>query len=124
MRFLKAQGAGDIAQVHRVLASSFLSLRDVLEQLPIGININISTLYPSAVEEQTLGMTSLPDVNSFADAILTDVFDHARASRDRNPDFMRSVVFTSYNANICTALNWKQPNCKYCGFGFSHNTLS
>lgn len=124
VRFLKAQGAGDIAQVHRVLASSFLSLRDVLEQLPIGININISTLYPSAVEEQTLGMTSLPDVNSFADAILTDVFDHARASRDRNPDFMRSVVFTSYNANICTALNWKQPNCKYCGFGFSHNTLS
>lgn len=124
VRFLKAQGADDIAQVHRVLASSFLSLRDVLEQLPIGININISTLYPSAVEEQTLGMTSLPDVNSFADAILTDVFDHARASRDRNPDFMRSVVFTSYNANICTALNWKQPNCKYCGFGFSHNTLS
>lgn len=124
VRFLKVQGADDIAQVHRVLASSFLSLRDVLEQLPIGININISTLYPSAVEEQTLGMTSLPDVNSFADAILTDVFDHARASRDRNPDFMRSVVFTSYNANICTALNWKQPNCKYCGFGFSHNTLS
>lgn len=115
VRFLQTQGVEDIAQVHRVLAASFLSLRDVLEQLPIGININISTLYPSAVEEQTLGMTSLLDVNSFADAILTDVFDHARISRDRNPDFMRSVVFTSYNANICTALNWKQPNCKYRG---------
>ena len=115
VRFLQTQGVDDIAQVHRVLAASFLSLRDVLEQLPIGININISTLYPSAVEEQTLGMTSLPDVNSFADAILTDVFDHARVSRDRNPDFMRSVVFTSYNANICTALNWKQPNCEYRG---------
>lgn len=23
---------------------------------------------------------------------------------------MRSIVFTSYNADICTALNWKQPN--------------
>lgn len=112
VHFLQAEGADDIAQVHRVLAGSFLSLRDVLEQLPIGININISALYPSAVEEKTLGMTSMPDVNSFADAILTDVFDHARLSRDRNPDFMRSVVFTSYNPNICTALNWKQPNCK------------
>jgi CDK inhibitor PHO81 len=57
-------------------------------------------------------MTSLADVNSFADAILTVVFHHARVSRDKNPDFMRSMVFTSYNPNICTALNWKQPNCR------------
>ena len=57
-------------------------------------------------------MTSLADVNTFADAILTEVFDHARISRDHNPDYMRSVVFTSYNANICIALNWKQPNCE------------
>ncbi|GAB1204574.1 hypothetical protein APSETT445_003230 [Aspergillus pseudonomiae] len=46
----------------------------------------------------------------FADAILTVVFDHARVSREQNPEFMRSVVFTSYNPNICVALNWKQPN--------------
>lgn len=110
VHFLQTQGMNDLAQVHRVLAASFLSLQDVLEQLPIGININISTLYPSPTEEHTLGMTSLPDVNTFADAILTNVFDHARVSRERHPDFMRSVVFTSYNPNICTALNWKQPN--------------
>lgn len=109
---LRDKNVNHIAEVHQVLAASFLSLRDVLSHLPIGIHVNLSILYPSAVEEQKLDMTSLADINSFADAILTDVFDHARASREKNPDFMRSIVFTSYNANICTALNWKQPNCK------------
>lgn len=103
----------DIAEIHQQLATSFLSLRDVLNHLPVGIHVNLSILYPSMAEEQRLGMTSLADINSFADAILTVVFDHARASREKNPDFMRSVVFTSYNCNICIALNWKQPNCKY-----------
>lgn len=111
IRVLQTHGSTDLSQVHRVLAASFFSLRDVLLHLPIETSINITILYPSLLEEQTLGMDSLPDVNTFADVILTDVFDHARRSRDANPDFMRSVVFTSYNPNICTALNWKQPNC-------------
>merc|ERR1712098_53430 len=48
--------------------------------------------------------------NTFADAVLTDVFDHARALRARSTELSRSIVFTSYNPHICTALNWKQPN--------------
>lgn len=112
-RFLETQSMHDMPQTHRLLAASFLSLRDVLQQLPTDLHVNLSILYPSSAEEKTLDMTSLADVNSFADAILTDVFDHARVARERNPDFMRSVVFTSYNANICTALNWKQPNCEF-----------
>ncbi|KAL1965152.1 hypothetical protein VTN77DRAFT_6065 [Rasamsonia byssochlamydoides] len=107
---LSDKGADDIAEIHQQLATSFLSLRDVLNHLPVGIHVNLSILYPSVAEEQRLGMTSLADINSFADAILTVVFDHARASREKNPDFMRSIVFTSYNPSICTALNWKQPN--------------
>lgn len=52
------------------------------------------------------------DVNVFVDAILTAVFDHARAQRAQfqSPDVARSMVFSSYNARLCTALNWKQPN--------------
>ncbi|RAQ48998.1 ankyrin repeat protein nuc-2, partial [Aspergillus flavus] len=109
---LQTRAVDDLAQAHRMLASSFLSLKEVLQHLPIGVNVNLSILYPSAAEEQALNMVSLADVNSFADAILTVVFDHARVSRDQNPEFMRSVVFTSYNPNICVALNWKQPNCQ------------
>ncbi|KAJ5610043.1 hypothetical protein N7510_006762 [Penicillium lagena] len=110
MQFLETQAAHDMPQAHRLLATSFLSLREVLRHLPVDLNINITILYPSVAEEQSLDMSSLADVNSFADSILTDVFDHARVAREKNPDFMRSVVFTSYNPNICTALNWKQPN--------------
>ncbi|KAJ5270618.1 hypothetical protein N7497_008611 [Penicillium chrysogenum] len=110
LKFLETEATNDMPQTHRLLAASFLSLRDVLQQLPIDLNVNISLLYPSPTEEKKLHMTSLADVNSFADVILTDVFDHARVARDKNPEFMRSVVFTSYNPNICSALNWKQPN--------------
>ncbi|KAJ5715001.1 uncharacterized protein N7483_012182, partial [Penicillium malachiteum] len=116
LQFLKTQALEDMPQAHRLLAGSFMSLQDVLHELPIGLNVNLSILYPSSAEEKSLEMTSLADVNSFADAILTDVFHHARESRDTNLDFMRSVVFTSYNANICTALNWKQPNCEFAPF--------
>lgn len=109
-QYLQTKAANDMPQAHRILAASFMSLREVLRELPIDLNVNLSILYPSAAEEKSLEMNSLVDVNSFADAILTEVFDHARVAREKNPDFMRSVVFTSYNANICTALNWKQPN--------------
>lgn len=112
LQFLQTSGGRDMDKTHRLLATSFLSLHDVLRALPTDININMSILYPSAAEEQELNMTSLKDVNTFADAILTEVFDHARVTRDQTPDCMRSVALTSYNANICTALNWKQPNCK------------
>jgi CDK inhibitor PHO81 len=115
-QFLETQAVNDMPQTHRLLAASFMSLREVLRQLPIDVNVNLSVLYPSSNEEKSLDLTSLADVNSFADAILTDVFDHARVAREKSPDFMRSVVFTSYNPNICTALNWKQPNCKLLTF--------
>lgn len=111
-QLLKTRAVHDMPQTHRILAASFTSLREILQQLPTDLSINLSILYPSGAEEKSLDMNSLADVNSFADAILTEVFDHARSAREQNPDFMRSVVFTSYNPNICTALNWKQPNCK------------
>ncbi|KAL4870630.1 hypothetical protein BDV12DRAFT_47495 [Aspergillus spectabilis] len=110
VQFLQTRSSADLTLTHRVLAKSFLSLHEVFQNIPVDVNINLSILYPSAAEEQALNMTSMADVNTFADAILTVVFDHARVTRDKHPEFMRSVVFTSYNANICIALNWKQPN--------------
>ncbi|THC94601.1 hypothetical protein EYZ11_005924 [Aspergillus tanneri] len=112
LQFLQSHAAYDLARTHRLLAGSFLSLKEVFRNLPIGVNVNLSILYPSTADAEVLNMTSLPDVNTFADAILTEVFDHARVAREQNPDFMRSVVLTSYNPNVCIALNWKQPNCE------------
>src|SRR5450432_2688707 len=50
------------------------------------------------------------NINSFVDSILAVVFDNARQIRNKSPDSMRSIVFSSYNPTVCTALNWKQPN--------------
>ena len=68
-------------------------------------------LGPTCEEEQLqLGPTG--NINEFVDATLKVVFDHASRIRGANEGFIRSIVFSSYNPNICTALNWKQPNCK------------
>ncbi|EGD98708.1 ankyrin repeat protein [Trichophyton tonsurans CBS 112818] len=79
-----------------------------------GVRIPISHLsideFKAIGQQKELDLRLTFNINNFADAILTHVFNHARASRLANPDFMRSVVFTSYNVGICVALNWKQPN--------------
>ncbi|KAL8953314.1 MAG: hypothetical protein Q9222_000838 [Ikaeria aurantiellina] len=99
-----------IAQLHRSLATSFTTLQDILRYLPTSINVNIQILYPTVAQERTFGLSPSPNINTFADAILKVVFDHARRTREQSPDYMRSLVFTSYNSDVCTVLNWKQPN--------------
>lgn len=92
------------------LSKSIFTLRDVLAAVPIHLNLNLHILYPSESEDFNLGVQSSIDINTFADAILTEIFDHARGMRAASPDHMRSIVLSSFNPNICTALNWKQPN--------------
>ncbi|KAK3321190.1 ankyrin repeat protein nuc-2 [Cercophora scortea] len=99
-----------IADIHRILASAGTTLHDALSLLPRGMHVNIQVLYPTAEEERAFGLGPSADTNTFVDAILSTVFDHARAQRAQNPGEVRSVVFSSYNPGICTALNWKQPN--------------
>ncbi|RDW82087.1 SPX-domain-containing protein [Coleophoma cylindrospora] len=99
-----------IAEVHQVLANSAISLRDALQLLPPGMHVNLQILYPSVEEEKKLRLGPTVNINTFGDAILGVVFDHARQVREHSPDAMRSIVFSSYNPTVCTALNWKQPN--------------
>lgn len=100
----------NIPFLYSVLSSSLLPLRDVLENLPVSVHVNLQIPYPSAIEEFALRLGPKLDINTFTDNILTVVFDHARVSKTRNNDFMRSIVFTSTNPQVCSAFNWKQPN--------------
>ncbi|KAL9108774.1 MAG: hypothetical protein Q9227_006431, partial [Pyrenula ochraceoflavens] len=100
----------DLPHLHNLLASSLISLQDALAHLPASININLGILYPTPGEESTQSVGPIVDINTFADAILAVVFNHARAGRDADPNFMRSIIFSSHNRNVCTAMNWKQPN--------------
>lgn len=107
---LRNLSSDKITQVHQVLANTAISLEDALAHLPQGMNVDLHILYPSAEEERELRLGPTININSFVDAVLTKVFDHARHLREISPGVMRSVVFSSYNSIVCTALNWKQPN--------------
>jgi CDK inhibitor PHO81 len=100
----------DIIDWRDRLSRSIFTLRDVLAAVPVQLNLNLHILYPSEFEDTSTGIFSHIDINTFADSILTEVFDHARALRTQSPDLTRSIVFSSFNPNICTAINWKQPN--------------
>lgn len=100
----------NIADVHRVLSKSAISLKDALALLPKGMHVNLQIVYPTAQEEKDLRLGPTMNINAFGDAVLSIVFEHARALRTMSPDSTRSIVFSSYNPTVCTALNWKQPN--------------
>ncbi|RMZ84144.1 hypothetical protein DV738_g530, partial [Chaetothyriales sp. CBS 135597] len=93
-----------------LFSNHVISLKDALALLPTSINVNLHVLYPSVEEEREGGVSSNININTFADAILCDVFNHARELRAQNADLTRSIVFSSSNSNICTSMNWKQPN--------------
>lgn len=103
-------GAGDIMYWRSRITQSIPTLKEVLDTIPAEISLNLNLLYPSLNEERDLGIFQSVDINRFADTILTEVFDHARALKARNTELSRSIVFSSWNPSICTAINWKQPN--------------
>ncbi|KAK5007564.1 phosphate system positive regulatory protein pho81 [Cryomyces antarcticus] len=93
-----------------MLAASFASLHDALAQLPLNVHVEVHVLYPTKIEEDRLLLGPTQNINEVANAILTVVFNHARHLREQSDSFVRSVVFSSFNQDVCTALNWKQPN--------------
>lgn len=109
---LAARTVDKIAEIYHILATAGVTLKDALAILPRGINVNLQILYPTQEEEEVFALGQALDVNVFVDALLTVVFDHARAQRAQchSPTVARSVVFSSYNPHLCTTLNWKQPN--------------
>ena len=109
---LRKDNGGDLVAIYRKLATSFLTFRDALAHLPLGIHVDVHVLFPTSSQDKALGLEPSCGINEYADSILKDVFHHARATRGQNSDLMRSIVFSSHNVDICTALNWKQPNCK------------
>ncbi|OAA44018.1 ankyrin repeat protein nuc-2 [Beauveria brongniartii RCEF 3172] len=102
----------NIAEIYHVLATAGVTLKEALVILPHNVHANLQILYPTADEEQALALGPVLEVNEYVDAILTVVFDHARVQRaqSHSSQVLRSIVFSSYNASLCTTLNWKQPN--------------
>ena len=112
------------ASIQRILTQGYGSLQDVLENITESIPINIQVLYPTATQEKEENLGPSANINDVADAILGVVFTQSRKLKEQNHESVRSITFTSYNADICIALNWKQPNCMNSHIASLHITLS
>lgn len=106
---LKETSSSNIQQIYQICRQSFASLQDILSTLPSDIHVELHVLYSNRTKNAD---SSFADINKFSDAILRVVFDHARTMRASADGFQRSIVFSSFNPDVCSALNWKQPNCE------------
>ncbi|KAF7552974.1 hypothetical protein G7046_g7242 [Stylonectria norvegica] len=107
---LRSKTQESMAEIYHILATAGVTLKEALSMLNPGMHVNLQILYPTVEEEKAFSMGPALDVNVYVDSILTIVFDHARSQRAQSSDAVRSIVFSSYNPRLCTALNWKQPN--------------
>jgi CDK inhibitor PHO81 len=102
----------DTAGLAQAISQRGMTLKSLLATLSPTVNLDIHVLYDSR---------SGWDINAYADKMLAEVFEHARHQKDGAVDFLRSVMFSSFEEGVCTALNWKQPNCKFTHWEFAND---
>jgi len=89
-----------------LLSRSMIPLAQLLKALPLKVNISLELAYPSRTTRKRLSVGRRLDLNDFVDAVLRNIY-HASTSLDAP---RRKIVFVSFSPDICSALNWKQPN--------------
>ncbi|SCV00006.1 LAMI_0G02256g1_1 [Lachancea mirantina] len=97
-------------QLLELLDSRVFYLSAILAKLPADVHLEIEVRYPTCCEIESIPLTlsSLVDLNKFIDDILLTLFTHVR--RLFREGKTTSIVFTSCNPEVCSILNWKQPN--------------
>ncbi|KZO92190.1 hypothetical protein CALVIDRAFT_315421 [Calocera viscosa TUFC12733] len=100
-----------VAAWSHAVGGSLVSLEDFLKDLPSTYNVSIELAYPTTATVKRLGFGRSPCLNGFIDAVLQTVYHASQAtptSAGASP--RRKVVFSSFEPDVCVALNWKQPN--------------
>jgi CDK inhibitor PHO81 len=115
-RALRLSSIHDAQEAQNFISELAMSLADLLAAVPPSLHLNLQILYPTYAERDHLHIDYVPEVNDFIDSILQAVFEHAESAQTSAPAHQagghtRSVIFSSFNPDVCTALNWKQPNC-------------
>ena len=98
---------------YKSISTSLASLDDVLNLVPPEIGLNIQLEYVRATEAGIYHVGKSQEVNEFVDAVLYRIYEAGRTRTGRK------IVFSSFDPTVCTALNWKQPNCE-SSHPFSH----
>ena len=99
-------------QVHHMLVDSYITLRQALKLLPLSVRLELHIIHSNRSDNEASPWRISHNVNNLADSILSIVFEHSKQLRQQSNEYMRSLIFSSFNQNICLALNWKQPNCR------------
>ncbi|KAJ7591395.1 cyclin-dependent protein kinase inhibitor [Mycena floridula] len=103
-----------------LIARSMLSLAELLKLLPPAIGVSLELAYPSRTIKAHYALGRRLEHNVFVDAVLRTIYQTFMAHDVRFS--RRGIVFTSFAPDICSALNWKQPNypvffASHCGIG-------
>lgn len=87
------------------VSSSMVSLAQILKILPNALGVSLELAYP---RRAVCAKGYRLQLNSFVDSVLRTIYETS-GSLDR-PLARRRIVFTSSSPDVCSAVNWKQPN--------------
>lgn len=84
------------------IQSEFATLEQMFNVLPESVGFNIEMKYPMLHESEEEEMDQYAvELNSFVDTVLQKVYDKMG---------IRSVIFSSFNPDVCLMLSFKQPS--------------
>lgn len=100
--------AKDHKSVHKNM--DLVPLEEFLNAVSTDIKFDVCVFYPTLTEASALnvGLSTFVELNRYVDTILTVLFDHVRSIRAKSHS--RTLIFSSSHPDVCTVLNWKQPN--------------
>jgi CDK inhibitor PHO81 len=82
-----------------------------IQVLPAGLGVCLELAWVPGLSRR-----SNQDLNTMVDSVLRTVYASIYPNQHEDPpSSRRKLVLTSFCPSICTALNWKQPNCECLG---------
>ena len=95
-----------VQQWYHLISTSMASLEHVLALVPSDLGLNVQLRYSRDFDSKHKKIGRSMEINEFVDPILHRIYEAGRTTPGRK------IIFSSFDPTVCTALNWKQPNCK------------
>lgn len=93
---------------YKAIVGGMTSLSELLMHIPPEIGLNVQLKYIRGEDHKRYRIGKSDEVNRFVDPILHVIYEAGK----RLPGG-RKIVLSSFDPTVCTALNWKQPNCEF-----------
>ncbi|KAK7695463.1 hypothetical protein QCA50_000099 [Cerrena zonata] len=101
------ESSSNLQEMYTTVVHSMTSLAHLLKVLPPSVGVCLEVAYAPVRVRERHGLRHHPSLNDTVDAVLRTIY---ATSSLEGQAARRNVVFTSFSPDICSALNWKQPN--------------